>query len=97
MLFWLSISRIKEGVTEMTHEELLKEIDELNNSCSVVNTLAIALRAVVELHKPFNIGTAKEQCSRCTDVEVSDKGKPFFVMSKYPCTSIQIIEKELHG
>jgi len=33
----------------MTHEELLAKIDNLNDSCSVADRLAIALRAVVEL------------------------------------------------
>ncbi len=69
----------------MTHEELLAEIDNLNDSCSVADRLAISLRAVVELHKPDG-----GLCNHC------EEG---FIMGSipvvYPCPTIQAIEKEL--
>jgi hypothetical protein len=72
----------------MTHEELLEELNEAiadfdlkyDNS----NPYYKALRAVVELHKPYG--------------EFID-GKPSFRCQanheKYPCPTIQAIEKEL--
>ena len=69
----------------MTHEELLAEIDNLNDSCSVADRLAISLRAVAELHKPDG-----GLCNHC------EEG---FIMGSipvvYPCPTIQAIEKEL--
>jgi len=78
----------------MTHDELLAEIRE---SVRYIETLEIfnqggwlagakALLAVVELHKPMNIGETLTVCREC------------FVMwenTPYPCATIQIIEKEL--
>ena len=69
----------------MTHEELLLEIDQLNHSCSVVDIVAIALRAVVELHRPEQQEHGKykftEKCWNCNLV--------------YPCPTIQAIERGL--
>ena len=64
----------------MTHDELLAICDNysFNNSAEPVK----ALRAVVELHKPWTGG-----CSHCINI----KGG----YMSYPCPTIQAIEKEL--
>jgi hypothetical protein len=73
----------------MTYAELLAEIDSLNDSCSVVEQLTTALRAVVELHKPVQSYMFEEEaCSHCSSEE--DR-----LEILYPCPTIQAIEKEL--
>lgn len=52
-----------------------------------------ALLSVVDMHKPFNVGTDKEQCSRCMDINTSNG--VVYEMSPYPCETIKAIEKEL--
>ena len=47
-----------------------------------------ALRAVVELHSPFD-NLAGEFCTVCTAMEDKD------IYTLYPCPTIQAIEKEL--
>ena len=82
----------------MNHDELLAEIKSLNDSCSVSSRLGNALKAVVELHKPF-ISEGKEtkfcdgceQCWACREWGSSD----YCPCDKYPCPTIQAIEKEL--
>ena len=76
----------------MTHDELLARINA--NLCDKVgcdgehykkdkvNGERFALRAVVELHKPW-----KSYCSYCLNIEGG--------YMPYPCTEIQAIEKEL--
>ncbi len=73
----------------MTHNELLDRIAQegLKPYGNVINTnLVLALRAVVELHKPTgwfeDTGYADQECVHC------DNGS-------YPCPTIQAIEKEL--
>ena len=94
----------------MTHDELLAKLDALDHSCSVVGVTVAALRAVVELHKPeFHKAYASEldwyECSHCNDgcwgcEEWSNCGddcgcKCHNIPKKYPCPTIQAIEKEL--
>jgi hypothetical protein len=86
----------------MTHDELLKKIQvflvatELQSVEDFEGTKMLkALRAVVKLHKPFNVGTDKVQCPRCMEVDFSDKRNPILVMAPYPCQTIQAIEKDL--
>ena len=94
----------------MTRDELLAKLDELDHSCSVVGVTVAALRAVVELHKPeFHKAYASEldwyECSHCNDgcwgcEEWSNCGddcgcKCHNIPKKYPCPTIQAIEKEL--
>jgi hypothetical protein len=64
----------------MTHEELLKDIDDQEFA---YDTLATALRAVVELHTTFTpeFGGGIDYCW------ADDR--------PYPCPTIQAIEKEL--
>ena len=70
----------------MTHDELLWAINSIVESgpCETVGhySSAKALRAVVELHKPFLYPEDdKIYCDECN--------------VKYPCKTIQAIEKEL--
>lgn len=70
----------------MTHDKLLDRIAQagLEPHGNVMPThLVLALRAVVELHKPYEptkIGTVCKACGITAD---------------YPCPTIQAIEKEL--
>ena len=80
----------------MTHDELLLKIDaeiEYNlNQGGVETGLGDALRAVVELHKPIEPDIYLEEdekyliCSVCMEFDED---------VKYPCPTIQAIEKEL--
>ena len=70
----------------MTHDELLWAINSVveNGTCETVGhySSAKALREVVELHKPFLYPEDdKIYCDECN--------------VKYPCKTIQNIEKEL--
>ena len=77
----------------MTHDELLEKIDSKvqvctcdgwNNNCwEDDNKPWVALRAVVELHKPRSDEKVCIYCSR----------SHFWIA--YPCPTIQPIEKEL--
>ena len=62
----------------MTHDKLLTKIESFT-CCSGAHELA--LRAVVELHKPYTEQVAYAICTTCQCV--------------YPCPTIQAIEKEL--
>ena len=72
----------------MTHDELLERVSEYISSecdcesCQFINGPYKALRAVVELHKPWPGG-----CSHCINIEGG--------YMSYPCPTIQAIEKEL--
>jgi hypothetical protein len=63
----------------MTHDELLKKINEIISKYIGVPAMYKALRAVVELHKPSD-----GQCYEC-----------HYEGRDYPCPTIQEIEKEL--
>ena len=73
----------------MTNEELLQKINDRLNECTTHDyapaNLAIALRKVVELHKPDG-----GLCNHC------EEG---FIMGSlpvvYPCPTIQAIEEQL--
>ena len=76
----------------MTYDELLWAINSVveNGTCETVGhySSAKALRAVVELHKPYdNSGDIDGSDLRC-----SECGQGF---EYYPCPTIQAIEKEL--
>jgi hypothetical protein len=81
-----TVASHRKGV-EMTHDELLDRIAQagLEPDGNVMPThLVLALRAVVELHKPdipYGLHDAVEACPMDGDV--------------YPCSTIQAIEKEL--
>lgn len=84
----------------MTHDELLKKKidwikDTKNAESQTLSTLGAAvldslnaLRAVVELHKPYqHEAVSYVFCKGCTlDLDLAPP---------YPCETIQIIEKEL--
>ena len=74
----------------MTHDELLAKIDNYT-CCSGAHELA--LRAVVELHKPI-ISTAYPEflgiCLACTPLSLN-----FYEAISYPCPTIQAIEEQL--
>ena len=77
----------------MTHDELLAKMAEPAHNLianDARNIYLLALRAVVELHKPsFAVVDGVkglEWCYQCAD----QRG-----YAKYPCPTIQAIEKEL--
>ena len=73
----------------MTHEELLDKIAQagLEPHGNVMPThLVLALRAVVELHKPMWGGV----CGQCEGGAAYDAS-----FADWPCNTIQAIEKEL--
>ena len=70
----------------MTHNELLAKIDNYT-CCSGAHELA--LRAIVELHKPIKI-SGEELCDACE--EWTNEGANYRV---YPCPTIEAIEKVL--
>jgi hypothetical protein len=80
----------------MTHEELLQEINERLgkcdcSSCNYEYAGFIALRAVVELHKPNEFGDCigcDNRCG-CYQGDIMDYNK------WETCPTIQAIEKEL--
>ena len=70
----------------MTHDELLAKLSQDWNGTPFILQ---ALEAVVELHKPIKIG-GKQLCDSC---ELwTNEGAAH---SRYPCPTIQAIEKEL--
>ena len=87
----------------MTHDELLAKIDGTGFTYGEdyvwkvdgkqVKKGTNALRAVVELHKPI-ISTAYPEslgiCLTCTPSSLN-----FYEATRYPCPTIQAIEKEL--
>ena len=76
----------------MTHEELLAKIDDwiyTDGMLGIRTSNSFALRAVVELHKPIanpNFLDSDKWCWQCAE------GRGY---AKYPCPTIQAIEKEL--
>ena len=91
----------------MTHDELLAEIKSrvLHPAQDITNPitwehkakLADALRAVVELHKPDEDGVCKQcngECWGCGEWGCRFKCD-CDCHPKYPCPTIQIIEKEM--
>ena len=80
----------------MTHDELLAKIKTGNEFIGIKyapDSHTFALRAVVELHKPI-ISTAFPEflgiCLTCSPPSLN-----FYEATRYPCSTIQAIEKEL--
>ena len=81
----------------MTHDELLDEITAYerrtcnsaqdDSTCVSLHPLAIALRAVVNLHKPYDSILGETCCVICDE--------DWDIPAPYPCPTIQAIEKEL--
>jgi hypothetical protein len=70
----------------MTHDELLQKMADIahtKDAHEARNDYLLALRAVVELHKPYTpeFGGGFDYCWACDGA--------------YPCPTIQAIEKEL--
>ena len=73
----------------MTHDELLDKIEDIEywQEQYAGKTFMKAIRAVVELHKPYQGYVYEEKvCQVC-------RSKQWAVV--YPCQTIQVIEKEL--
>ena len=74
----------------MTHEELLAKVEASDDNLNFY-----ALRAVVELHKPWT-ATENDRYWGGFRNELGEKRCPACTMpSAYPCPTIQAIEKEL--
>ena len=78
----------------MTHDELLAKLSSSQVFGKQFGAKAyLALRAVVELHKPI-ISTAFPEflgiCLTCSPPSLN-----FYEATRYPCPTIQSIEKEL--
>lgn len=85
----------------MTHNELLKKINWWKgayvnrNNCKRCIKYLNTLRAVVELHKPSENYTGNA-CGYCFDLNYEPTGLSMEYESfAYPCSTIQVIEKEL--
>ena len=76
----------------MTHDELLEQLNwavqEYDRAYDNTNYYYTALRAVVELHKPWD--ETKYGYDYCKACETNGLG-----YRNYPCPTIQAIEKEL--
>jgi len=81
----------------MTHDELLAKINEYLQDCEDRIRMEgqegySALRAVVAIHRPFTWNSNNPQvcCVACDSGEEGD-----VYPARYPCPTIQAIEKEL--
>jgi hypothetical protein len=72
----------------VTHDELVNEVVYGEQTRFA---LANALRAVVELHKPFMYDGRMGQYERCSFCTTEEE----WLGEIYPCQTIQAIEKEL--
>jgi len=82
----------------MTHDELLEKISNENDNGQGIMAVAIlgdALRAVVELHKPFETTPPWnfDKYLACNICETGTNDGDYKL--EYPCPTIQAIEKEL--
>jgi hypothetical protein len=75
----------------MTHNELVAEVNKDIDQTPLVKDYypvraLLALRAVVELHQPMEESETEicEECTRISSIRI-----------KYPCPTIQAIDKEL--
>jgi hypothetical protein len=75
----------------MTYEELLSDIESKHyRESRTLETPYAALRAVLEIHKPWVMETSSGDELGCSCVPEL----PAF-LNPYPCKTIQAIEKEL--
>ena len=79
----------------MTHDELLVQIDKIMNHEDWVlkKKYFKALRAVVELHKPWDVETEGGTFTLCKDCSRRADLPGYGIL--YPCKTIYTIEKEL--
>ena len=83
----------------LTHDELLEQVNNYISSecdcesCKFINGPYVALRAIVELHKPVKVNhnyyATEYGCS--SDICQDKYDEPM----EYPCQTIRTIEKEL--
>jgi hypothetical protein len=86
-----AIEEARNRRIEMTHDELLEEIDFLPLD-GLLAWMQPALRAVVELHSPSNTGGCGD--GECCG-EFDEQDHCIICREDYPCPTIQAIEKEL--
>ena len=80
----------------MTHDELLAKINQQKDNAFegfVFSDAFDALRAVVELHKPWDVETEGGTFTLCNDCSRRVDSPGYGIL--YPCKTIQAIEKEL--
>jgi hypothetical protein len=70
----------------MTHDELLAVIESNADAWAEPSFNANALRSVVELHEPMDIGKNLTVCRECFTI---------WENNPYPCSTIEAIEKKL--
>ena len=75
----------------MTHEELIEVLEHTAQDGMADEPVLKALRAVVELHKPFMYDGRFGQFERCSGCASEEE----WLGEIYPCPTIQAIEKEL--
>ena len=75
----------------MTHEELIEVLEHTAQDGMADEPVLKALRAVVELHKPFMYDGRFGQFERCSGCASEEE----WLGEIYPCPTIQTIEKEL--
>ena len=73
---------------KMTYNDLRDYIDKFDAAGMVDEPTVAALRAIVELHKPYGIDTYPDLKSYCVHCE-------HLQSQIWPCPTIQAIEKEL--
>jgi len=82
----------------MTHDKLLKEINQFHGETAIADLLSNALRAVVELHKPKyweNIHDPSWNGNDCSICFTDGNLEVPSARVRYPCPTIEAIEKEL--
>jgi hypothetical protein len=81
----------------MTHDELVKDLDACIKGAEYgpYEWGFIALRAVVELHKPIDAAKGLSQASRDILGYTNVCGECHYSGGMYPCDTIKAIEKEL--
>lgn len=72
------------------HERLLARLDEED----IGDNVASALRAVVELHAPFQRSTLSLGCRACSTPVHTLPGR-YVTVVNWPCSTIQAIAREL--
>ena len=75
----------------MKHEELIEVLEHTAQDGMADEPVLKALRAVVELHKPFMYDGRFGQFERCSGCASEEE----WLGEIYPCPTIQAIEKEL--
>ncbi len=80
----------------MTHDELKDKIEDIEywQEQYAGKTFIKALRAVVELHRPAWASDG-DMCLTCSKILSVTSFEMTVQQAKYPCTTIQAIEKEL--